>query len=170
MDRPTTFRKQFESRYMFTWTSVWLVGTALLITAVHSDSMSNSDEEVIRAMANQAVDRLNKKDPTVFTDFWVEDADYVGVNGTLTKGRANIQALFDVARSSVGQQKASIDQIRFITPELATVDGSWTVTGARDTHGKELPPLQGRGFELVQKKHGRWRFIETREMVIFRGA
>ena len=101
---------------------------------------------------------------SVFTDFWDEDAEYVGVNGTLTKGRANIQALFDVARSSVGQQKASIDQIRFITPELATVDGSWTVTGARDAHGKELPPLQGRGFELVQKKHGRWRFIETREM------
>ncbi len=58
-------------------------------------------------------------------------------------------------------------QIRFITRELATVDGSWTVTVTRDATGKELPVINGRGFELVQKKHGSWKFIATREMVIF---
>jgi hypothetical protein len=47
------------------------------------------------------------------------------------------------------------------------VDGSWTVTGARGADGKELPPIQGRGFELVQEKRDRhWRFIATREMVL----
>jgi len=68
-----------------------------------------------------------------------------------------------------GQQTATIEQIRFITPEIATVDGTWTVTGARDATGQELPPIRGRGFEVVQKKSGRWRFIVTREMVILSG-
>ena len=70
---------------------------------------------------------------------------------------------------STGQQTSSVEQVRFITPELATVDGSWIVTGARGADGKELPPIKGRGLELVQKKDGRWRIIMTREMVIFKG-
>jgi hypothetical protein len=72
-----------------------------------------------------------------------------------------------MGKSGAGQQTATIEQIRFITPELATVDGSWIVTGARDATGKELPVMRGRGFELVQKKNGNWKFIATREMVIF---
>ena len=49
------------------------------------------------------------------------------------------------------------------------VDGSWIVTGARDGEGKELPPIRGKGFELVQKNAGRWRFLVTREMAVFTG-
>jgi hypothetical protein len=68
-----------------------------------------------------------------------------------------MQAFFrKVAESSKGQQIASVEQIRFITPELATVDGSWTVTGARGADGKELAPIKGRGFEAVQKRNGKW--------------
>lgn len=74
-----------------------------------------------------------------------------------------------IKSSSTGKQTISIEQVRFVTPELATVDGSWLVTGARGADGKELPPMNGRGFELVQKKNGRWRFIMTREMVVFKG-
>jgi hypothetical protein len=58
-------------------------------------------------------------------------------------------------------QAVSVEQVRFISPDLATVDGSWTVMGARDAGGKELPPIKGRGFEVVQKKNGKWRFIVT---------
>jgi hypothetical protein len=54
--------------------------------------------------------------------------------------------------STAGHQIASVEQIRFITPELATVDGSWTLTGARGADGKELAPIKGRGFEIVQKR------------------
>jgi uncharacterized protein (TIGR02246 family) len=103
-------------------------------------------------------------------DFWDENADYIGVDGRLVKGRARMQAFFQkMAESSKGQQIASVEQIRFITPEVATVDGWWTVTGARGPDGKELAPIRGRGFEVVQKRNGRWRFVATREMVIFKG-
>ena len=30
-------------------------------------------------------------------------------------------------------------------------------------------PINGRGFEVVQKRDGWWRFIVTREMVVFNG-
>jgi uncharacterized protein (TIGR02246 family) len=121
-------------------------------------------------MVDQAVARLNKGDVSALDDFWDENADCVGVDGTLIKGRAPMQAFFrKIAKSSSAQQVPSIEQIRFITPELATVDGTWTVTGARGADGKELSPIKGRGFEVVQKRNGKWRFIATREMLIFKG-
>jgi len=144
-----------------------VIPTLWLASAIQT---TDEDERIIRGMLVQAVSRLNRGDLTALDALWDETADYVGVNGRLVKGRAAIQALFSqMANRSSGQQTVAVEQIRFITPELATVDGSWTVTGARDATGKETPPIKGRGFELVQKKNGQWKFIATREMVIFGG-
>ena len=151
---------------MVFWSHVAIV--AALVGSVQAAS-PGEDETVIRTMVDQAVKRLNKGDLTALEDFWDEGADYVGIDGTLIKGRTQIQALFREVAGKTGQQTAMIEQIRFITPDIATVDGAWTVTGARDATGQELPPIKGRGFEVVQKKSGRWRFILTREMVIFDG-
>jgi uncharacterized protein (TIGR02246 family) len=151
---------------MVFWSHVAIV--AVLVGSIHAAS-PGEDETVIRTMVDQAVKRLNKGDLTALEEFWEEGADYVGVDGKLIKGRIQIQALFREAAGKTGQQTATIEQIRFITPEIATVDGTWTVSGARDATGQELPPIKGRGFEVVQKKSGRWRFILTREMVVFGG-
>jgi uncharacterized protein (TIGR02246 family) len=128
------------------------------------------DERTIR-MVDQAITRLNRGDVGALADFWDEDADYVGVDGNLTKGRTQIENLFrQMGKSGAGQQTATIEQIRFITSELATVDGSWIITGSRDATGKELSVIKDRGFELVQKKNRSWKFVATREMVIFEGS
>ena len=146
------------------------VALLVCLGAVYSTSTNEEDERTIRGMVDQAVARLNKGDVSALDDFWDENADYVGVDGTFIKGRAQMQVFFrKMAESSTSHQVASVEQIRFITPELATVDGPWTVTGARGADGKELPPINGRGFEVVQKRNGKWRFIATREMVVFKG-
>ena len=155
---------------MSTWSCVALIGLSVCLGVIRGGSSEQKDEATIRSMVDQAIIRLNGGDVSAFADFWAEDADYVGVDGKLTKGRTHIQSLFRQMGKSGGQQTATIEQIRFITLELATVDGSWTVTGARDAAGKELPAIKGRGFELVQKKNGSWKFIATREMVIFAGS
>ena len=148
-----------------------MLSWSYLVVAVLFGAMSaaptSEDDTLIRRMVNEALNRLNQGDTTALDDFWDENADYVGVDGTLTKGRTHIQALFRRAAGRSGHQTATIEQVRFITPEIATVDGTWTVTGARDASGQEMAPIKGRGFEVVQKKNGRWRFVVTREMVIF---
>lgn len=155
---------------MLSWGYVVPVALLVCLGAVYPASTNEEDERTIRGMVDHAVARLNKGDVSAFDDFWDENADYVGVDGTLIKGRAQMQAFFrKMAESSAGHQIVSVEQIRFITPELATVDGSWTVTGARGAGGKVLAPIKGRGFEVVQNRNGKWRFIATREMVIFKG-
>lgn len=155
---------------MHTWSYFGLFAISLCLSAICTASPNDEDERTIRTMVEQAISRLNKGDATAFDDFWDKDADYVSVDGRLIKGRSQIQVVFrEMAKAGAGQQTVLIEQVRFITPELATVDGSWTVTGARSADGKDLPPINGRGFEVVQKKDGRWRFIVTREMVVFNG-
>lgn len=145
----------------------YLALVAVLVGSVYVAAASD-DETVIRKMVDQAIERLNKGDLTAVEEFWDEDADYVGVDGRLTKARPQIRAIFSQAGARrAGQQLATIEQIRFITPKLATVDGTWTVTGARDANGQEIPAIKGRGFELVQKKNAGWKFVATREMVVF---
>ena len=155
---------------MFSWGYVVPFALLFCLGAVYAASTNDEDERMIRGMVDQAVARLNKGDVSALHDFWDENADYVGVDGAMIRGRAQMEAFFrKMAESSKGQQVASVEQIRFITPEVATVDGSWTVTGARGADGKELSPIRGRGLEVAQKRNGKWRFIATREMVIFRG-
>lgn len=147
------------------------MGRSICLGVICAPSSEPDDERTIRSMVDQAIVRLNGGDVTAFDDYWDEDADYVGVDGRLTKGRSEMQKRFrEMSKGSAGVQAGTIEQIRFITPDLATVDGTWTVTGAREPDGRELPVIKGRGFELVQKKSGRWRFIATREMAIFGGT
>jgi uncharacterized protein (TIGR02246 family) len=152
-------------------TYLWLISIVCL--GMSYTVLSNQeDEQIIRKMAEQAISRINKGDLTAFDDFWAKDADYVSVDGRLITGRDQIKEFFrELIKLSAGQsqQTSSIERIRFLTPELAVVDGSWTVTGARDAAGKEFPPIKGRGLEVVQKRDGRWWFVTTRQMVIFKG-
>jgi uncharacterized protein (TIGR02246 family) len=156
------------------WSCIYLGLTAIMVfpAMIYTNPSNQGDEQTIRRMVEQAISRLNKGDITAIDDFWAQDADYVSVDGRLITGRAQIRAFFhELAKSTAGQaqQTSSIEQIRFLTPELAIVDGLWTVTGARDAAGKDLPPIKGKGFEVVQKKEGQWWFVATRPMVIFKG-
>jgi uncharacterized protein (TIGR02246 family) len=120
------------------------------------------------ATLSDAVRRLNQGDVTAVRDFWDEKADYVGIGGQFIRGRQAIEDFFTrLLKAGSGTETATIEQIRFLSPELAIVDGSWTITGAQDADGKVLPPMHGRGCEVVQKKQRRWRFVATREMVVW---
>ena len=62
---------------------------------------------------DQAIVRLNRGGVTAFDDYWDEDADYVGVDGRLTKGRSEMQKRFrEMSKGSAGVQAGTIEQIR----------------------------------------------------------
>jgi uncharacterized protein (TIGR02246 family) len=106
---------------MLSWSYVAPMALLGRLGTVYAASVNEADERTIRGVVNQAVTRLNKEDVSSLEGFWDENADYVEVDGTLIKGRAQMQAFFrKMAESSKGQQIASVGQIRFITPDLAT--------------------------------------------------
>lgn len=155
------------------WTYFWLFAFCICLGAVSFGQAEESEEQVIRNIVAEAVSRFNKGDASVIRELWDEDADYVGVDGTLITGRVAIEELLGrmlKANSGKVTQNATIERVRFLAQDIALVDGAWTITGAVDAAGKELPPIKGRGLELVKKENGRWRFVATREMVIWKGC
>lgn len=152
---------------------LWLASLIVCAGAISVAHSAENDEQVIRKMVMDAVNRMNGGDVSTFRDFWDVDADYVSVDGRLIKGRAAMEEfLVPMIKAGAGKitQHAIIERVRFLTPDLAIVDGSWTITGARDAAGKELLSLRGRGVEVAQRKDGRWLFVATREMVIWRSS
>ncbi len=149
------------------WQRISLLAVVVCFGMVRA-AHGQSDEDAIRHMVSDAVRRLNQGDGTAIPDFWDEKADYVGIGGQFIRGRQAIEDFFTrLLKVGSGTETATIEQIRFLSPSLAIVDGSWTITGARDAGGKELAPIYGRGCEIVQKKQRRWRFVATREMVVW---
>jgi hypothetical protein len=51
-----------------------------------------NDEQVLRTMVMDAVNRMNRGDTGTFRDFWDVDADYVSVDGKLIRGRAAMES------------------------------------------------------------------------------
>jgi len=148
----------------------WVFALSICFGAL-SGQAEERNEQLIRNMVAEAVSRFNNGDASVIRELWDEDADYVGVEGTLITGRAAIEELIGrMLKASAGKvnQNATIERVRFLAPDIALVDGTWTITGAVDSAGKKLAPIKGRGLELVKKKKGRWRFVATREMVIWK--
>lgn len=148
------------------WNSL-LVAVVLCFGMIAAPANRQSDEDAIRRMTFDAVRRLNQGDLTAIRDFWDENADYVGIDGRFLHGRDALETFFaQLIKVGAGEETGTIEQVRFIASDLAIVDGSWTITDARDANGNRLPPIRGRGCEFVQKKRGRWRFVATREMAI----
>ncbi len=148
---------------------IWSVLIFICVGTVMAQP-KHSDEQTIRQMVADAIRRLNAGDMTAIHDFWDEEADYVTVDGRMLRGRVALEQFFSQMLSAATRptQTATIERVRFIAPDVAIVDGSWIITGARDPSGKELPPIQGRGMEVVKKTGSEWRFIATREMVIWK--
>lgn len=149
----------------------WLLLAAVMLVGMPSaptDRSPSRDDDTIRQMVADAVRQLNQGDLTTIRAFWDENADYVGIDGRFIQGRDAIEGLFShLLKAGAGTETGTVEQVRFLSPDLAMVDGSWTIRGAKDEDGKALPTLRGRGCEIVQKKKGHWRFIATREMAVW---
>jgi uncharacterized protein (TIGR02246 family) len=136
---------------MLSLSHVGVIGALIVASATQTTS---DDERVIRAMVDQAVSRLNKGDVTALDDFWDEAADYVGVDGTLIRGRAAIQGMLRrMANSGGSQQSVTVEQVRFVTPEMATVDDRGRSSAhAMRKERKELAPIKAEASSLFKRK------------------
>jgi uncharacterized protein (TIGR02246 family) len=124
----------------------WLFALGICFGAVSFGQVKESEEQLIRNMVAEAVSRFNNGDASVIRELWDEDADYVGVDGTLTTGRAASEELLGrTLKAHFGKitQNATIERVRFLAPDIVLVDGTWTITGAVDAAGKEWPAIRG---------------------------
>jgi uncharacterized protein (TIGR02246 family) len=145
-----------------------LIFTAIAISAQEKAKVvdTSKDEAEIRANVEQMVKGWNMKSGEEFAKPFAENSDFVVINGTHVKGRAeNVkghQYIFDTIYKD-SSLAAVVNQIRFLRPDVALVHGVSTLTAK--VNGEER---KGSGMItlVMVKNNGKWEIASFQNTAI----
>jgi uncharacterized protein (TIGR02246 family) len=154
---------------------VTLVTLLLLTFAIDvraSDPAPPADKAADRAAIQAVLDAhgaaWSKGHAQAATVILTEDADWVSGSGKIFIGRAAIAKMHsDVLNGPAKGSRHShpgIPSIRFITHDVAIVDGLSYMAGWHDEHGNELPGEYSRYTAVFLKKNGTWYVTAFRSL------
>ena len=123
---------------------------------------ARTEEVGIRMLVDGFTDAWNHHDAHAFAGTFAEDADFTNVRGAGAHGRAAVEEFHAPVFTTVfknSQLTANNVQIRFLTPDLASVDIRWEMTGAVGQDGVPIPLRQGLLNWIVARQDGRWLIL-----------
>jgi uncharacterized protein (TIGR02246 family) len=136
------------------------LGFMLMPLATPGQSANDSDEKAIRDVLDRFKDAWNRHDVHAFAALFAEDADFTNWRGDSASGRAKIEEFHTLPFNTIF--KSSVQtftdvKIRFIRPDVASVDVRWTLTGATDAQGNPRPDRKGLlTFVMTKSASGKW--------------
>ena len=138
-----------------------LLLTPLLLA--QEERAKSPDEKAIDALIADWLSAHNKGDAKNLSRFYAPDADLVGIDGRVVKGRNTIRTMYAKVFEQLPGNKATIalTSRRFVSPDIVIDDGTWKVTGV-------LPkgvPSKGRYTTVFKKQNGTWQILCDRTMV-----
>lgn len=144
------------------------IGSSLLfsepIKAAETSAPAKDEQSIRNAVA--AFDKaMNNKDARAFSMVFHEDADFTNVRGMSTRGRKAIEDFHRPLFEGDGSQgvpsfknavfKVLDTRIRFLRPEVASVDVTWSQTGSV-LAGKDRGLRKGLMSWIATKERGTW--------------
>jgi uncharacterized protein (TIGR02246 family) len=144
-----------------------LIGFALAIIghAAEVTPTQPEDEKSIRALMTAMGDAFAKLDAHAFSLVFHEDADFTNVWGMAAHGRKAIEEFHrpllegdgsgQVPSFKHAETKIVDTHIRFLRPDVAAIDATWTQTGAIQ-NGREMGSRKGLLMLIATKEADRW--------------
>ncbi len=151
--------------------SLLLLGAAPTFAKANPASPKSDVENdaAVRKLYEQFTIAWNQHDHKSMTRMWVEDGDHLEPDARLAKGRREIGTLLRLQHEGIfkdTQLKLNLESVWFITAEVALVDGTYELAGARDPAGKDIGVRAGHLTSILLKEGGRWLIAASRLMVI----
>lgn len=119
-------------------------------------------------------DPHNAHDAKAFAALFAADGEFTNVIGMTARGREAIEAfhrpLFvgDTSKGNPSFKEAvlKVDEVRvrFLRPDVASVDILWTQTGSKAPDGKDRGTRKGLASWVVTKDDGAWRVAVMHNM------
>lgn len=110
-------------------------------------------------MLTDFLEAWNRHDAKAFSMVFAEDADFTNVGGKSSHGRTEIEK-FHAPRFATKfkdtHQKMTETKIRFIRPDVASVDARWEMTGAKGPEGQNIPLRKGLLNFVITKESNKW--------------
>jgi len=137
----------------------------LLVTHSSRAAETTKDEEAIKAVVAAFDKAMNAKDAAALSKVFNGDADFVNVVGMTAHGRKAIEEFHRPLFESDGTKgipsfknavfKVVDTRIRFIRPDVASVDVTWTQTGSV-LAGKDRGLRRGLMSWIATKQEDKW--------------
>jgi uncharacterized protein (TIGR02246 family) len=142
--------------------------TGISFTSDSAQSVEAADRAAIKAVLDAHGAAWTRGDVAAAVATLTEDADWVSGGGTVLVGRDAIAAMhremLEGPAKGTRHSHPGIPNIRFITREVAIVDGDSYMAGFHDAHGKELPAEHSRYTAVFVKKNGNWYVTAFRSL------
>lgn len=125
------------------------------------------DEEGVRKVLAEFIEAWNQHDAKAFSMVFAVDADFTNVVGNGAHGRADVEKfhapLFATSLKDTHQTMTKTE-IRFITPDVASVDAWWEMTGARSPAGQDIPLRMGLLNFVMTRERATWTITVMHNM------
>jgi uncharacterized protein (TIGR02246 family) len=124
-------------------------------------STPGNDEAPIREIVGKYVDARERNDPKAVEALFTSDADQLVSSGEWRKGRdAVVRGAMASSRSTGGKRTITVEQVRFMTPDVAIADGRYDLTGLSGGTNRSMWATL-----IVKKTSNGWRIAAIRNML-----
>ena len=121
----------------------------------------SSDEAAVREAVTKYVGARELRDPAAIGALFTRDADQLTTSGEWRRGREQVvPGTLESSRRNPGTRAIEVESVRFVTPDVAIVDGPYVITGAA---GAQARPM--RTTIVLKRESGGWRISAIRNMV-----
>ncbi len=119
----------------------------------------DADSAAIKQCVAAWEDAWNRHDAHATTMAYVEDGDFSNTTGIPSHGRKALEDHYNAIFTTFlkdAHRTDTVKSIRFLTPDIASVDIDWQMTGAKTPDGKDAPARKGLLTWIVTKHNGQW--------------
>jgi uncharacterized protein (TIGR02246 family) len=135
-------------------------------TATATDA--TRDEDQIRARVGEYEAAYNNADGAGIGALYLADGDYAALDGVVTHGRAAVGELWQnrfASDRSGSRASIRVASVRLVRPDVAIVDGAFTIEMMKSEDGAALPPMNGMYTGVYVKQGGQWLIHSLRTML-----
>ena len=118
------------------------------------------------ALLPQFMQAWSAGDAKAIAALFAPDADFVSPDGVKASGRGNIEMFYAAAFARGYAGSRGIGEVvatRLITPDLALIDGRWSISGAKTETGQARPAERGILAAVLRRDGDGWHIVALRE-------
>ena len=138
---------------------VVFVSFSTAVSWAQMPSNMEADSAAIKQCVAAWEDAWNRHDAHATAMAFVEDGDFSNTTGVPSHGWKALEEHYNTIFTTFlkdAHRTDTVKSIRFLTPDIASVDVDWQMTGAKTPDGKDAPPRKGLLTWIVTKHNGQW--------------
>jgi uncharacterized protein (TIGR02246 family) len=139
-----------------------VIGLAPNDTGQAAYSGTAEDETAVRQVVADFSTGWNNHDAHAMCVSLADDVQWVNWRGEVLHSRHEVEEQHATLFAGLYKNTHRTDamkSIRYFTPELASIDNYWTMTGAKTRDGADWPYREGYANYVMAKRNGHWVII-----------